>query len=339
LHILLLGGTRFLGRHVVAALLARDHAVTLFTRGRTAPELFAQEPRVSLLRGDRDGDLAALDAATRARRFEAVVDTCGYLPRVVAASCRLLRERADIYLFVSSISAYAEMNAPNMTEDAPLAVLDDPASEDVAKHYGALKAACEREVRREFGDARALVVRPGLIVGPHDPSGRFTYWPLRLAAGGDVLAPEPRDAPVQLIDVRDLAAWLVSLLERRIAGVFNATGPQLPLRFDEMLNACAAAVGSAARLVWMPAAFLLEHKVAPWTELPLWLAGEEPGLSQIDVGRALAQGLHLRELRETAADTLRWARDAGVPLASDAAGLRPQREAELLALWRRRSAA
>ena len=335
MHILLLGGTRFLGRHVVAALLAREHAVTLFTRGRSAPALFAQESRVTLVRGDRDGGLEALDAATRGQRFDAVVDTCGYVPRVVAASCRLLRERAGLYLFVSSISAYARMNEPGMTEDAPLALLDDPASEDVAQHYGALKAACEAVVQREFGAARALVVRPGLIVGPHDPSGRFTYWPLRLAAGGELLAPEPREAPMQLIDVRDLADWLVSLLERRIAGVFNATGPQPPLRFDAMLAACAACTASAARLVWVPASFLLEHKVAPWTELPLWLAGEEPGLAQIDAGRALAQGLRLRELRETAADTRRWVRDAGLPLASEAAGLRPEREAELLASWRR----
>ena len=335
MRILVLGGTRFLGRHLVEALLARGHAVTLFNRGRSAPALF---PGVRELHGERDGGLDAL--AREPGDWDAVVDTCGYLPRVVAQSCALLRGRAARYLFVSSVSAYASMDQPGMDEDAPLAVLDDPASEDVPKHYGALKAACESVVREAFGEASALVVRPGLIVGPHDPTGRYTYWPLRLAAGGAVLAPEPRDAPVQCIDARDLAAWMVELFERGTAGIFNATGPAQALRFDALLAACAEAAGSAdATLEWLPAEFLRAQGVAPWTELPLWLGGEAPGLSSVDIGRALRAGLRLRDPRETAADTLHWAREAQQPLArADGIGLAPAREAELLARWRSQAA-
>jgi uncharacterized protein YbjT (DUF2867 family) len=223
MKVLVIGGTRFLGRHLVEALLARHHEITLFNRGRTAPGLFAD---VEEIHGDRELDLERLAG----RRWDAVIDTCGYLPRVVRAACEALHGAVERYVFVSSISVYARFDAAQLDEDAPLAALDDPLVEDVAAHYGALKAACEREVQAAFG-ANALLVRPGLIVGPFDPTGRFTYWPQRLAAGGEILAPGQPGDPVQFIDVRDLAEWIVRALTRGPGGAYNATGPATPWHF------------------------------------------------------------------------------------------------------------
>src|SRR6266536_2219638 len=212
MKLLILGGTVFLGRYLVESALARGHEVTLFNRGQHSPQLY---PAVEKLRGDRDGALDAL----RGREWDAVIDTSGYYPRVVEQSVALLREAVPYYLFVSSISAYADLSKPP-SEDSPTSELPPDATESL-DFYGPLKAECERVVRRAYGDA-AAIVRPGLIVGPHDPTGRFTYWPYRIARGGDVLAPEPRDKPVQPIDVRDLGEWLESLAERRLSGTFNA---------------------------------------------------------------------------------------------------------------------
>lgn len=332
MKILVLGGTRFLGRHLVEALLARDHEVTLFNRGRSAPGLF---PQVEQLRGDRDGGLDALAG----RRWDAVIDTCGYVPRVVRASCQALRAATDRYLFVSSISVYADPGADGspVVESAPLAVLDDPTSEEVMAHYGALKAACEREVQAAFGEG-ALVVRPGLIVGPFDPTGRFTYWPLRLAEGGEVLAPGDPQAPVQVIDVRDLAHWMVRALSRGASGVFNATGPVNATTMEAVLAACAHAVAPAGtRLTWCGEDFLLAQQVAPWTGLPLWLPAADQGLNRASIQRALDAGLTLQPLEATAADTLAWCRSPQyvAPTGTYAGvGIPRARESELLALWR-----
>ena len=219
MRLLVLGGTKFLGRSFVEAALAGDHEVTLFNRGETNPGLF---PEAEHLRGDRASDLGALEG----RAWDAVVDPSGYVPAVVAASAQLLRE-AQLYLFVSSISVYADYREPRVEGD-PLETLapDHPADrllEDYA-NYGALKTLCEREVEHVFGD-RALIVRPGLIVGPHDPTDRFTYWPRRAERGGPVLAPAPPDQPLQMVDVRDLAGWMLRLVESGRTGVFNATSP------------------------------------------------------------------------------------------------------------------
>lgn len=330
MHVLILGGTLFLGRHLVDALLARGHRVSLFNRGRTAPGLF---PQIEQLHGERDGGLAALETGVA---WDAVIDTSGYVPRVVGASCRALRERCDSYLFVSSISAYADVSRPGQNEDAALAQLDDAASEDVPKHYGALKAACEDIVRKEFGK-RALVVRPGLIVGPFDPTDRFTYWPVRAAEGGEMLVPAPADDLLQFIDARDLAAWMVSLLERKMAGTYHAAGPAAPLSWGEFIEACIRVGGADTRAVWVASEFLLRQGVTPWSELPVWLGGEEAGLTQIDIGRALAQGLTMRPHEATLADTLAWAR-GGVPR-KPKAGLSREREAALLASWKKAKSA
>jgi 2'-hydroxyisoflavone reductase len=333
LKVLVLGGTRFLGRHLVGALLARHHEVTLFNRGRTAPGRFAQ---VEEIHGDREGGAGAL-AAVAARRWDAVIDTCGYLPRIVRATCDALREATPSYVFVSSISVYADFSGPDLTEQAPLATLADPLNEDVAAHYGALKAACEQEVQAAFGE-RAFLVRPGLIVGPFDPTGRFTYWPQRIAAGGEVLAPGEPAAPVQFIDVRDLAEWIVRALTRGPGGAYNATGPASPLSFGAFLAACqkTLAVDPPAALTWCSERFLLDHGAAPWTGLPLWVPAAERGIHQVSIQRALDAGLSFRPLATTIADTLAWSRSPqSLPAAGAHAdvGLSPDREAELLRAW------
>ena len=328
MKLLILGGTRFLGRHLVEAALARGHEPTLFNRGRTAPELFAGVER---LRGEREGDLALL----RRRSWDAVVDTCGYLPRIVRRSAQVLRDSVDRYLFVSSISVYADSATAGQSEQAPRALLPDAECEDIPNHYGALKAACEDEVLALFGE-RATLVRPGLIVGPFDPTGRFTYWVQRVARGGTVLAPPSPDYPVQFIDARDLAAWTLDVLEAGYAGAFNATGPATPLAFGAFLDECRRALGAQVAFVWPDAGFLAEHEVAPWTELPLYAGEDGRGLCQVDLARALSAGLRLRSVGETCADTARWATGFAPP---EGVGLSAAREAELLRAWHRQSAA
>ena len=333
MRLLILGGSLFLGRHLVEAALDRGHAVTTFTRGRT-PGI--DDARVEAIHGDRDGDLGAL----RGREWDAVVDTSGYLPRVVSQSLDVLADSVGHHVFVSSISVYADLSG-RVHEDSPLAVLDDPASEDLQQHYGALKVACERLVLERVG-SRALISRPGLIVGPHDPTGRYTYWVERVAEGGEVLAPGDPDRRVQLVDGRDLAAWTVEAAERRLAGVFNATGPEPPPTMRELLESIAAGTGGDASLTWVDDAFLLEQDVGEWSELPLWIASPElRGLLDADVSAAVREGLRFRALADTARDTLAWTRarrgpapdKPGVQLPP--AGLARKRERELLEAWRR----
>src|SRR5579875_919568 len=319
MRLLVLGGTKFLGRHLVAHALEQGHAVTLFTRGRTNPDLF---PEAEHLRGDRDGDLGALAG----REWDAVVDPSGYVPRVVRRSAELLRDAVGRYVFVSSVSVYADQSR-GPTESSATLRLEDPASEDVEQDYGALKAACEQALDEVYG-ARAAHVRAGLIVGPHDATERFTYWPRRLAEGGDVLCPAPPDASVQLVDVRDLAAFILTLATSDVAGPINATGPAEPTTLGEALTRMADEFGAGCRLRWVDGQTLVDEGVDPWTELPLWL-GTDPewqGMLEADVSRALTHGLELRPLEETARDTLAWARS--VP--EQRPTLSRERERELL---------
>ena len=334
MRLLVLGGTLFLGRHLTQLAYERGHELTLFNRGRTP---YTPPPGVEQLHGDRDGGLAALDR----RRWDAVIDTSGYLPRVVGASARRLVDAVEHYTFVSTISVYGSYPDQNIDESAPTASLPAEAagSEDVAAHYGELKALCEREVQRAFGD-RALVVRPGLIVGPHDPTERFTYWVERVHRGGRVLIPDAAEQPVQLIDGRDLAGWLLDLAEERRPGTFNATGPAERLTFAELLDRINRAAGSRSVLVPVAEDRLAGAGVEPWDELPLWLdLPRNPGYRGFlaaDISRALAAGLSLRPLEDTVADTLAWlsardgvpAKESGVPIRSP--GLTPEREQALL---------
>jgi 2'-hydroxyisoflavone reductase len=327
-RLLILGGTVFLGRHLVDAALARGHAVTTFTRGQHSSEL---PPAVERLRGDRDGDLATL----RGRRWDAAVDTSGYVPRVVRASAELLAGMVDHYTFVSSVSAYRDFSAPGMDERAPVATLADPSVEEVTGDtYGALKALCEQTAEAAL-PGRVLVVRPGLIVGPYDPTDRFTYWPHRVARGGEVLAPGRPQRPIQFIDARDLAGWIIGMAEAGRVGTYNATGPDAPLAMARLLEECCAAASSDAAFTWVGDEFLLAQQVGEWMELPLWIAesdADHAGFLAVSCGRAIAAGLTFRPLDETVGDTLVW--DATRPSDHDwKAGLRPEREAELLAAW------
>lgn len=314
MRLLVLGGTRFLGRAIVEASLAAGHEPTLFNRRRTNPELFVDVER---LRGDRNGDLGPL----RGRTWDAAIDVSVDDPRVARSAADVLRDSVDHYTFVSSISAYGDLSRPPREGD-PVAVSEDPEPD-----YGALKAASEQAVIDAFGQ-RSLVVRPGLIVGPHDPSGRFTYWPHRIARGGDVLAPGSPDRQIQVIDVRDLADWIVRVIEGQLTGVFNATGPVPKLTMAAFLEACRSVTGSDARLVWITDDFLREHDVGEWMELPLWLVDPAyGGMLSADVSRAVAAGLTFRPLSETIAATLELAETV------EGVGLGPAREAELLAGW------
>ncbi len=332
MRLLIIGGTMFLGRHLVDAARARGHELTLFNRGRTAP---GGVPGVEEIHGDREHDLVALDG----RDWDAVIDTCGYLPRIVRASAEELTDAVEHYTFVSSISVYGTFPEPGVNEDDPVAPLPDPPSEDVVGDYGALKAGCEREVQAVFGE-RALIVRPGLIVGPYDPTERFTYWVRRLGEGGRVLAPRAPHQPVQLIDARDLAEWMVGLAEGRVSGVFNATGPAAPLTLGALLERVRMATAAEAELVWVDEADLAASGVAPWDGLPLWLDLERHpdfrGFLDANVEPAIRAGLRFRPLERTVTDTLRWVRERSGEAAglSDfglaPAGLSGEREAELL---------
>jgi len=312
-----LGGTKFLGRAIVEAALTRGHETTIFTRGQTNPDLF---PEAEHLVGDRTSDLSALEG----RRWETVVDTSGYVPHVVRASAELLSPAAEHYTFVSSISVYPDFSQP-VHEESPLAELADgqPADELASDYsnYGALKALCEREVVEAFA-GRALAVRAGLIVGPHDGTGRFTYWPHRLARGGEVLAPGPPERPVQFVDVRDLAAWIVDASEQRLTGAFNVTSE--PYMFGDVV--------AGAEVTWVDDGFLLEREVGEWMELPLWIA-HTPGqerFHEVDTTKAHAAGLRHRPLAETIEATLAEAKTV------DGVGLAADREAELLREWHAR---
>jgi 2'-hydroxyisoflavone reductase len=319
MRILVLGGTQFLGRHTVEAALARGHDVTMFNRGRTRPELF---PEAEKLRGDRDGDLDAL----RGRAFDAVVDTSGYVPRIVRETIDALGDVGH-YTFVSSISVYADVSTPP-TESTPVAELEEP-TEEWREAYGELKADCEDVVRDRVPSA--FIPRPGLIVGPWDPTGRFTYWPERLAEGGRVLAPAPSEADAQVIDGRDLADWIVRAAETGLAGTYNAVDRPIPRA--ELVQTCLRVAGVDADVVWVDGAFLAEHEVGEWMELPLWL--HDPayaGMLSVDPSAAFAAGLAPRPLEETVRDTLAWIAAGDAP-AETAAGLDRAKEQAVLDAW------
>ena len=322
MRLLIIGGTSFVGRHLVHAARAAGTEVTLFNRGQTNPGLFSDVERIT---GDRTDDLGKL----RGWRWDAVVDVNGYLPRVVGAAVEALADSCGHYTFISTISVYGDVGAEGPSEDSPVATLTEDTEEITGETYGALKAQCEAFVRDRFGD-EALVIRPGLVVGPYDPTERFVRWIRRTADGDEVLAPGRPQRRVQFIDARDLADWTIRQVLARGAGTYNAVGPVQPLTMGELLEACVAVTEAGARLTWVPEQFLLDAGVSPWVDLPMWLPEVDNGLEHADNGRAIAAGLTFRDLHDTVRATLRW--DSARPDRKPA-GMPVEREREILAAW------
>ena len=335
LRILVLGGTGFLGPHFVDAARAKKHKITLFNRGRTNPTRFSGEEfkDIEQLHGDRKSDMKALQGK---RRWDAVLDTSAYIPTDVTRSTRLLAKRVDQYLLVSTISVYAKMDKPGQDESAPLATLADPnITEVTGETYGGLKALCEQAAEKEM-PGRVTVVRPGLIVGPGDNTDRFTYWPARADRGGEILAPGSAADPTQFIDVRDLAAFLLHLLEQQTYGTFNADAPAGKLTMGELLAASQRAARTTSTVTWVPADFLEAQQVSAWQDMPVWIPpqGEYAGFGRLDTRKAQAAGLVYRSLDATVADTLAyWRTLPAERRAKPRAGLSPQREADVLKQW------
>ena len=297
LRILFLGGTGFIGPHMVRYAMYRGHEVTLFNRGRTAPELF---PGVETLIGDRDDQLDSLRGGT----WDAVIDNSGYVPRHVRDSAELLRDSVGRYLFTSTGSVY-NFDQDELTEDAELLPIEDPTSEDVDRYYGPLKVLCENAVTDTYGE-RGTVVRLHVVAGPGDPTDRFTYWPVRINHGGEIIAPGSQSTPVQFIDVRDLAEFMVLLLERDIGGTYNAAGPALdPTSMAEFLYGIRAITSTNLSFTWIDEQFLVEQEA----RFQLWYPPTEGairGLSRVRSHKGVAAGLKFRPLAETAFDTLEW---------------------------------
>jgi 2'-hydroxyisoflavone reductase len=330
--ILVLGGTGFIGPHIVNAAIAHGHTVTLFNRGKTHPGLFAD---VEKLHGDRDGQLDALAN----RSWDAVIDPSGYVPRIVKMSAELLAPRVQQYVFISTISVYAKMDVVNADESSPVETIADPANEDVKANYGALKALSEKAAEAAM-PGRVATLRPGLIIGPGDPTGRFTHWPTRLAEGGEVLAPGDGSTPVQYIDGRDLGAWIIRVVENGTMGTMNALGPEKRVTMKDVLDECNRVLGNKAQLVWVGNDVLEKEEVHPWSEMPLWIPneGDFAGFGTLDNRKAVKAGLTFRPIGETARDTLAWL--ATLPPEERAkartSGIKPDKEAKVLALWKAR---
>ena len=338
LKILILGGTGFLGPATIEVAQARGHQVTMFNRGKTRPELF---PGVEKLHGDRDpkkGEgLQALEKGT----WDAVIDNSAYYPRMVTASASLLAPRVRQYLIISSISAYKEPNPENGTEDAPLATMPDPTLEDMGKsyeNYGALKGLCEQAAQKAM-PGRTTIIRPGFIVGPDDPSGRFTYWPARFDRGGEVAVPGTPTDPIEIIDVRDLATWLILLVEQRTLGVFNACGPAKRLAWGTLVEACQKAGNPSSKPLWIPTDFIAAQKDL---EFPIWApyAGETKGFHTWRNDRAVQAGLRFRPADQTVKDTLTWykTQEKLEKGRNKLAGPTAEQEAKLLVTWREAAA-
>jgi 2'-hydroxyisoflavone reductase len=331
-RILILGGTGFLGPATVEAAIARGHELTLFNRGKTRPGLF---PNIETLLGDRDPLKGEGLNALRNRKWDTVIDNSGYYPRMVSASAKLLAPSAAQYIFISSISAYADNSVENQDESAKLATTSEPAVEKITEQsFGPLKVLCEKAAAEAF-PGRTTIVRPGYIVGPDDPSGRFTYWPVRIDRGGEVLAPGAPADPVQIIDVRDLGAWLVTLVEQGTMGTFNAAGPERPLRWGDLLAACTKATETKHSLTWVTGEWIRREAN---DEFPIWAPylADTRGFHTWRNKRAVKAGLKFRPYRATVADTVRWYKAQPEGGRTKLAGPAPARETELLAKWKAR---
>ncbi len=326
--LLVLGGTMFLGPAVVDSARKLGYTITLFNRGKTNPQLF---PDIEKLRGNRDGDLKSLEGRT----WDAVVDTSGYVPRVVRASAELLKDCKN-YVFISTMSVYADSSKPGGDETSPVGTIPDESVEKVTNEsYGPLKALCEKAAEKTL-PGKVTTIRPGLIVGPMDPSDRFTYWPVRVKRGGEVLAPGSPADPVQFVDVRDLANFAMHVIEKNITGTYNATGPAKELTIGALLDACKSVTRSNATFTWVNAEFLAEQKVSPWGDMPVWVPGEgeSAGFARSNVSKSVKAGLTFRPVADTIRDTLAWWDTLPTERRDKLkSGIKSDREKEVLAAW------
>jgi 2'-hydroxyisoflavone reductase len=332
MKLLVIGGGQFVGRAVVEAAIEDGHIVTVFNRGKTTTEV---PPGVEWIRGDRDKELSLL----LGRKWDSVIDTCAYFPRQVETLLRILKGNIGHYLLVSSVSVYADMSEPGLTEDKPLLPGIGGAAETVtAETYGPFKVMCE-QAALENGPAATLIVRPGIIIGPYDPTGRFSYWVQRISEGGEVLAPGNPEAPLQVIDVRDLGEWMVRMADARVSGRFNAVGPENPLTWREMLATAASVLGNRATFRWVHDDQLADKKVSDWSQLPLYLPADQQkmrGMFRVDGKAAMAKGLKLRALADSIADNARWLLGPNTAGAKTV-GLSREQEKKLLDEWRVRA--
>lgn len=338
MKVLIIGGTRFLGKALVAEAMKRGHEITLFNRG-TNKEIF---PEVEHLIGDRDSDLSLL----KNRKWDVAIDTCGFAPHQIKKAAAVLGDNIEYYTYISSISVYKDWIPHNITEDYLLQSMPKDKLKAVEEgsishyeYYGALKVLCEAEAEKHW-PGRVLHIRAGLLVGPFDYTDRLPYWVQRIEQGGKVMVPGHPDRPVQLIDIKDLATWVFNMAEIRKAGTFNLTGPDYELTMAELLNTCKAVTNSDAEFVWADEQFVLEHKIQPWTEMPLWIPEHFPleeekepwkGSFRISIEKAVAAGLSFRPLEDTIHDVYRWEMDRQDTVRK--AGISRDKEQELLKTW------
>ncbi|WP_223700487.1 Rossmann-fold NAD(P)-binding domain-containing protein [Sutcliffiella deserti] len=341
MKILVIGGTRFLGRFIVEEALKQGHEITLFNRGNHN-ELF---PQVECIVGDRHKDLALLETG----KWDVAIDTCGFTPLALSETTKILADKVEHYTFISSISVYKDWIPYGIKENYPVLSLSDEevekigygTSEEINANYGALKALSEKAAE-QIMPGKVLHVRSGLLVGPHDYSDRFSYWVSRIAEGGEVLAPGRRNRTIQLIDARDMALWILKMADERMTGTFNVTGPNTPLTMEDFLLACKRISDSDAELIWADESFLLQHNIAPWSEMPLWIPESFPltedgepwkGASSINIKKAVDNRLTVRPIEETIKDTLDWA--SSRVNEKPKAGLLKEKEQEILQIWRK----
>ncbi|KMJ58353.1 NAD-dependent dehydratase [Bacillus sp. LL01] len=343
MKILVIGGTRFLGRFIVEEALKQGHEVTLFNRGNHL-DLF---PQVECIVGDRNKDLSLLETG----KWDVAIDTCGFTPKALTESTRILADKVDHYTFISSISVYKDWIPHNLEEDYPVQSLSAKEIEEIGygnqeqinTHYGALKAESERAAEENMPD-KVLHVRSGLLVGPYDYSDRFSYWINRVAAGGEILSPGRKERNIQYIDARDMAVWILKMADEKVTGIFNVTGPTTPLSMEDFLTTCKEVIGSDAEFVWADESFLLEQHVAPWTEMPLWIPEEHPlvegskpwsGASSINIGKALQHRLEVRSVEETVKDVRNF--ETSRKDEERKAGIHREKEQNVLEAWKTRT--